>query len=98
MVANHTIMIGPETPHPRRAVALAHEEGEENHESGGHHQVAQLRDGDFDSFHGTEHGDGRGDDAVSVEEGRAEEPESDEVAAALFWRSRAIRARMPPSP
>jgi hypothetical protein len=44
--------------------------------------VPQLRDGDLEPLHGAEHGDGRGDDAVTVEEGRPEEPESDEETPA----------------
>src|SRR5712692_7209242 len=74
---------GPEDPaHAPRAVALADEEEEENGQGGGHHEVAQLGHSDLEPLDGAQHGDGRRDDAVAVEEGGAEEPERDDEAVA----------------
>ena len=69
-----------------------------------HHPLLQRRRGNAEAFHRAEHRDGRGDDAVAVQQGGAEEavPTSQRysaVAAPSPWgRTSASEARIPPSP
>src|SRR5499426_2528514 len=73
------------TAHARGAEALPHEEEEKQSHGSRHHEMAQLGNGDLDALEGAQHGDGGGDHAVAVEEGRTEEAQPhQEPAPALL--------------
>ena len=64
--------------HPRRPVLLDEKQQEEDEQGGRKHVGFERRCGDLETFGGAEHGDCRRDDAVAVQEGRAEEPQREE--------------------
>src|SRR5262249_10944307 len=57
------------------------EEEEKDTERARNHQMTQLGDADLDALEGAQHGDGRSDDAVTIEEGGSEESQPHEEAA-----------------
>ena len=83
---------------PRGAVLLEEEQQEEDEQGGRKHVRFERRGRDLETLGGAEHGDGRCDDAVAIEQGGAEQPQPDEQAQRRRWRSRASSAMMPPSP
>ena len=85
------------------ARALDGEQDGQDRERERHGEVRKARRGDLEPLDGGEHGDGGRDDAVAVEQRRAEDAERDEQRAAGGDAGRrrctsAVRARMPPSP
>ena len=66
--------------HPRRPVLLKEKEQEEDEQRGRKHVGLKRRCGDLETFSGAEHGDCRRDDAVTVQQGGAEEPQRGQQA------------------
>ena len=62
-----------ERAHARCTAPLQGEESEDDDEGDRYDQVLERRRGDAESFDGAEHGDGRRDDAVAVEQCRPED-------------------------
>src|SRR2546428_1021519 len=67
--------------HPRGPVLLEEEQQEEDEKRGGQYVGSECRRGDLETLSGAEHGDGRGDDTVAVEQGGAEKSQRDDEAA-----------------
>ena len=61
-----------------RPVPLEEEQQKQGQQRGGNDVARELRSGDRQALDGTEHGDGRRDDAVAIEQRRAKESERDE--------------------
>jgi hypothetical protein len=65
---------------PAGALLLHREQAQQHAQGEGHHPGLEYRRGDLQAFHGGEHGNGRGDDAVAVEQGGAEQAQQHEGA------------------
>ncbi len=73
---NQRSMTGPKTPPIFcRAVLLQQKEGEQDATGERHNESVRRRGRHGESFHGGKNGDGRGDDAVAIQQRRAAEGE-----------------------
>ena len=89
--------------HPVRAVLLNREHDDQNRDGDRHHVRLEQRRGYLESLDRAQDGDRRGDHAVAVEQRGAEDAHQTRASASRIRfhpldGSRAVSARMPPSP
>jgi hypothetical protein len=79
----------------RRAATLDQEQADQDDHRGRYHEGVEIRGGDRRALHGGEYRDGRGDDAIAIEQRRAEQADEHEHPAAPphWWLPRRDECR-----
>ena len=105
IVINHSTITGPKSPSDTMsAVALNHEQPDQDHDRNRHDPGGEHGRCDLQSFDCAEDADGRRDHAFAEEQRSTHDPEGDEnrgaltVSSAVSRGQEAVRDRMPPSP